>query len=109
MGRRQKNNSTDLPSRFEDERFFEDAFALLRHLGLFGWFPKAIEPEPVPGIGNQRPGNASAHAVADDHHLLVQPILLFNGIQLLAEDERAVWVRVAAWVANPDISSWGKR
>src|SRR5438876_6562664 len=93
-----KNHAPDFRSMLENDCLLEEVFALGRHLCFLGRFSKGLDPEFVPSVGNQCSADASTHAVAHHHHLSTQWKFLFDGVQFLAEDERAVRIRITAGV-----------
>src|SRR5438128_3209204 len=60
---------------------------------------ESIEPESRAGIGKQSVGDGSAHAMSDYHHRFAQRKFLFDGVELLPEDGRAIRIRIAAGIA----------
>ena len=63
-----------------------------------GGFPKACDPEFRPGVGDQSSGDASTHAVPHHHHRFAERISLFDGVEFLAEDERAIGIGITAGI-----------
>src|SRR5439155_3888647 len=93
-----ENDASNFRSMLKDDRLLEEVFTLGRHLCLLGRLSKGLHPEFVPGVRDESSADASTHAVADDDHLFAQRKFLFDGIQLLTKDERAIGIRVAAGV-----------
>ena len=93
-----KNHAPDFRSMFKDDRLLEEVFALGRHLCLLGRLSKPLHPEFVPGVGDQSSADASTHAMTDEHHLSAQRKFLFDGVEFLAEDERAIGIGITAGV-----------
>jgi hypothetical protein len=56
-------------------------------------------PNFIARVGDEQPGDAAAHTVADDNHPFAQWKLSLSGIELLAEDCRGVRIWVTARVA----------
>src|SRR5207244_8242387 len=59
---------------------------------------EGLEPEFVPGVGDESSADASTHAMTDEHHLSAQRKFLFDGVEFLAEDERAIGIGITAGV-----------
>src|ERR1700704_3324105 len=93
-----KNHAPDFGSMLEDYRLLEKVFALGRYLCFFGGGPESLHPEFVPGVGDQSSADASTHAMTDEHHLSAQRKFLFDGVEFLAEDERAIGIGITAGV-----------
>src|SRR5204863_8060955 len=94
-----ENYAPDFWPMLEDERLLGETLTLSRHLYLGGWTAERLQPELRPGVADQRSGDASTHAMSYHHHLFTQRIFLFDGIELLAKDERAVGIGITAGVA----------
>src|SRR5204862_7155953 len=93
---RHENYAPDCWPMLEDERLFEETLTLGRHLYFGGRTAEGLQPEFRPGIGDQRSGDASTHAMSYHHHFFAQRIFLFDGVKLLAEDERAIGIGITA-------------
>src|SRR5438046_8853887 len=91
-----KNHAPDFRSMLKDDRFLEEALTVGRHLCLCRRLSEGLEPEFVPGVGDQSSADASTHAMTDEHHLSAQRKFLFDGVEFLAEDERAIGIGITA-------------
>src|SRR5438067_1340827 len=93
-----KNHAPDFRSMLKDYRLLEEVFALGRHLCLLGRLSKPLHPKFVPGVGDESSADASTHAVTDHHHLFADRKFLFDGVELPAEDQRAIRIGITAGV-----------
>src|SRR5882724_9738954 len=87
-------------SMLEDDRLLEQAFTLSWHFCLRGGMAEGPDPEFCPGVGDERSRDASTHAVANDHHRFAQRKFLFDGVELVPEDSRRVWIGITARIAK---------
>ncbi|MNC97143.1 hypothetical protein D3C83_146990 [compost metagenome] len=55
----------------EDGRFSENVLVLWRHIHLLGRNREHLIPDAPIAVGDQQPADAAAHAVANNHHLLL--------------------------------------
>src|SRR5439155_25919367 len=94
-----KASAPSLLSMIKDDRFLEEALSVCRHLCLCRRISEGLEPEFVPGVGDKSSADASNHAMTDEHHLSAQRKFLFDGVEFLAEDERAIGIGITAGVA----------
>src|SRR6266516_6676821 len=60
---------------------------------------ESFEPESRAGIGKQSVGDGSAHAMSHYHHRFAQRKFVFDGVELLPQDSRRVWIGIPAWIA----------
>src|SRR5439155_15263205 len=60
---------------------------------------ESFEPESGAGVSKQSPGDTSAHAMGHYYHRLAQWIFLFNRVEFVPEDGRAIRIRIATGIA----------
>ena len=70
MRRGHENYASNIAPMLEDKNLFQKTLALWIHLCLSRRMSKSFEPESRAGIGKQRSGYRSAHAVGYHHHRL---------------------------------------
>src|SRR5947208_4332701 len=93
-----KNHAPDFRSMLENDCLLEEAFTVGRQLCLCWRLSEGLEPVFVPGVGDESSADASTHAMTDEHHLSAQRKFLFDGVEFLAEDERAIGIGITAGV-----------
>src|SRR5947208_6928966 len=94
-----ENYAPYFSSMLEDDRLLEEAFTVGRHLCFCGGMAERLDPEFRPGVGDERSRDASTHAVADNHHRFAQRKFLFDGVELLPQDNGRVWIGIPAGIA----------
>jgi hypothetical protein len=62
-------------------------------------FLEKLNPQLIAGVGDEQPGDAASHAVADHDHLLVQWETLLDSVQFMVQDCSGIGIGVAAWIA----------
>src|SRR5437016_1611468 len=87
-------------SMLEDDRLLEEAFTVGRHLCLCWGMAERLSPEFCSSVGNERSGDASTHAVADNHHRLAERKYLFDDVEFLSQDSVRVRVGIPAGLAE---------